>query len=92
MTVKANAGKKKSASRKRSAKASPQKAEFSEGGKVFYSVTPKINTGNYENVAISVGLSLPCTAEDFETKFKEVQTWVRAKVAEELKEVSSGRS
>jgi uncharacterized protein YlxP (DUF503 family) len=54
---------------------------------ITYSRTAKINTGNYENQDISIGVVVQTDGDDTDEVFKKARDYVHAKLNHEIKEV-----
>jgi hypothetical protein len=54
--------------------------------RVKYSLGRTINTGNYENVKIEVGVEFVCDESEVGKIFDTAKAWVRSKIKAEEKE------
>lgn len=54
--------------------------------KIKYSLGRTINTGNYENVKIEVGVEFMCDDSEVGEIFDKAKKWVRSKIKTEEKE------
>ena len=54
---------------------------------ITYSRTAKINTGNYENQDISIGVVVQTDGDDTDEVFKKARDYVHAKLNQQIKEI-----
>ena len=56
-------------------------------GEVRVEIGNTINLGNYSSVRVSVGISVPCSADDLEKAYRHALTWTKGKMEEQVCEI-----
>ncbi len=54
---------------------------------INYNVTATINTGNYESVKVSVGITYPSELGNIDATYKFIKDWVGTKMEKEVNEI-----